>query len=125
MALSKDLVVACKQKLVDTKVRLFNQLLDLKRNVSSREFTGDEGDLSASVANENQLYLENIRIRTQLLEIELALSRIERGTFGICEETNEMIEPQRLLTLPWTRLSIEGAELREGRTLSVRSQMFT
>lgn len=125
MALSKDLVFACKQKLVDTKVRLFNQLLDLKRNVSSREFTGDEGDLSASVANENQLYLENIRIRTQLLEIELALSRIERGTFGICEETNEMIEPQRLLTLPWTRLSIEGAELREGRTLSVRSQMFT
>ena len=33
--------------------------------------------------------------------------------FGICEETEEVIEPERLRAIPWTRLSIEGAEIRE------------
>ena len=47
------------------------------------------------------------------MEIEMALGRIERGSYGICEETEEPIELERLLTIPWTRLSIEGAEIRE------------
>ena len=38
---------------------------------------------------------------------------MEQGIFGICEETEEQIEIERLLALPWTRLSIEGAEIRE------------
>ena len=44
-----------------------------------------------------------------MLEIEFALSRIENGTYGICEMTEEKIENDRLLAIPWTRLSIEGA----------------
>ena len=52
-------------------------------------------------------------MRNQLLEIEMALARIEQGTFGFCEETEEPIESERLLAIPWTRLSIEGAEMRE------------
>ena len=43
----------------------------------------------------------------------MALARIEQGTFGVCEETEEVIESERLLAIPWTRLSIEGAEIRE------------
>ena len=53
------------------------------------------------------------RIRNQLFEIDMALGRIERGVFGICEETFEKIETERLLAIPFTRLSIEGAEIRE------------
>ena len=53
------------------------------------------------------------RLRTQLVEIENALARIENGTFGVCEETEEFIEHDRLRAIPWTRLSIEGAEIRE------------
>jgi DnaK suppressor protein len=41
------------------------------------------------------------------------LGRIEKGTYGVCEETEEPIEVERLRAIPWTRLSIEGAELRE------------
>ncbi len=53
------------------------------------------------------------RLRKQLMEIELALGRIEKGSYGVCEETDEPIEADRLLAIPWTRLSIEGAEIRE------------
>ena len=43
----------------------------------------------------------------------MALARIEQGCYGICQETGELIEPERLMALPWTSLSIEGAEIRE------------
>jgi DnaK suppressor protein len=48
-----------------------------------------------------------------LIEIEFALARIENGQYGVCEETEEFIEHERLLAIPWTRFSIEGAEIRE------------
>ena len=51
----------------------------------------------------------------QLREIDAAMGRIEDDEYGICEETEEPIEEERLLALPWTRLSVEGAELRDRR----------
>ena len=41
---------------------------------------------------------------------------MEQGTYGFCEETDEPIETERLLTIPWTRYSIEGAEIKEALT---------
>ena len=62
---------------------------------------------------EQEMLNLNDRLRSQLFEIESALGRIESGSFGMCEETEEPIEVERLKAIPWTRLSIEGAELRE------------
>jgi DnaK suppressor protein len=38
-------------------------------------------------------------------EIEEALIRIRRGTYGICELTGKPIERRRLEAIPWTRFS--------------------
>lgn len=38
-------------------------------------------------------------------EIEEALMRIRRGTYGICELTGKPIEHQRLEAIPWARFS--------------------
>jgi len=38
-----------------------------------------------------------------LYEIEEALDRLARGTYGICELTGNPIEPGRLRAIPWTR----------------------
>mgnify|MGYP000852469493 FL=1 len=65
------------------------------------------------IIDPNQYLIIQDRIRHQLMEIEYALARIENGSFGICEETFEPIEGDRLLAIPYTRLSIEGAEIRE------------
>jgi len=43
--------------------------------------------------------------QTALYEIELALSRIATGTYGICEASGRPIEPDRLKAIPWTRFS--------------------
>lgn len=49
-------------------------------------------------------------------EIEEALKRIQRGTFGICELTGKQIPKARLEAIPWTRFTVEAqAQLeREG-----------
>ena len=41
---------------------------------------------------EQEMLNLNDRLRSQLLEIESALGRIESGAFGFCEETDEPIE---------------------------------
>lgn len=49
-------------------------------------------------------------------EIEEALKRIERNTYGICELTGKPIPKDRLEAIPWTRFTVQAqAQLeREG-----------
>lgn len=49
-------------------------------------------------------------------EIEEALKRIERNTYGICELTGKPIPRSRLEAIPWTRFTVQAqAQLeREG-----------
>ena len=74
---------------------------------------GDEADQTMRILAEQEVMSLTDRLRQQLLEIESALGRIENGSYGFCEETEEPIEVERLKAIPWTRLSIEGAEIRE------------
>ncbi len=112
-SISKNLVEECKQNLLISKEELLNRVQDIRKNLHIEEKGGDEADQTARVLNERDVLGQYDRIRKQLFEIEQALARIEAGTYGICEETEEFIEEERLRTIPWTRLSIEGAEIRE------------
>ncbi len=107
------LVAECKRRLIEAKTDLLNRVRDTRRDLHFEDKGGDEADQTVRVLAEAETLSNHERMRSQLLEIELALSRIENGTYGICEETEEKIESDRLLAIPWTRLSIEGAEIRE------------
>lgn len=111
--LDKNVLQVCKQKLLTAKADLLNRFQTHFHDFRERERGGDEADQTMSLLAENNLFASQQRMRQQLLEVEYALSRIEKGTYGICEETDETIEPERLIAIPWTRLSIEGAEIRE------------
>lgn len=51
-----------------------------------------------------------------LFEIDEAIRRIEAGTYGICEMTEEPINIERLEALPYVRYSIKAqSELEKGR----------
>ncbi|MCB0361170.1 MAG: TraR/DksA family transcriptional regulator [Bdellovibrionales bacterium] len=113
-SLSGDLIIKCKKRLLDTKAELLNRVKEARMDLhTSEDRGGDEGDQTMRALAESEFLSMTERLRKQLMEIEIALSRIESGSYGICEETEEMIEPDRLLAIPWTRLSIEGAEIRE------------
>lgn len=111
--ISASLIAECRQKLLATKADILNRVKDARSDLSNDDRGGDEADQTVRVLAEAEFLTLHERLRTQLLEIEMALSRIESGSFGICEETEEEIEPERLRAIPWTRLSIEGAEIRE------------
>ena len=51
-----------------------------------------------------------------LFEIDAALRRIEKGTYGICELTEEEIPRARLEALPYVRYTVEAqSQLEQGR----------
>ena len=56
-----------------------------------------------------------------VFEIEEALKRIERKTYGVCELTNKTIPRVRLEAIPWTRFTVEAqAQLEKDGALNSR-----
>ncbi|MBC7753356.1 MAG: TraR/DksA family transcriptional regulator [Moraxellaceae bacterium] len=103
-----------KLSLLKMKQMLLNQMSFLKAEFNLVDKSkGDESDQSVAHQEEHSFLITQSRYKFQLMEIDYALSRIENGSYGICEETLEPIEDVRLKAIPWTRYSIEGAEIRE------------
>jgi DnaK suppressor protein len=106
----------CRKKLLEHKEFIINQLKTLQTDFNLIEKSrGDESDLSFAHQEEHQFLVTQNRVKRQLIEIDYALSRIENNSFGFCEITGEPIEDSRLLALPWTRYSVEGAEIFEAQ----------
>ena len=101
-----------KQKLLQHK----NEILNSMRNHSDEELKADkdevveDGDQAQKYLDQNLSFGLRQREVQRLREIDAALERIENGTYGVCEETDEPISKKRLEKMPWTRLSIEAAE---------------
>ncbi|MCB0356902.1 MAG: TraR/DksA family transcriptional regulator, partial [Bdellovibrionales bacterium] len=88
--LKPELVQKCKVKLIDAKADILNRVREAKENLN-KNFDdakgGDEGDQTLRALAETEFLNMNERLRKQLVEIEMALARIESGSYGICEET--------------------------------------
>lgn len=104
--------------LLELRERLQNQMSGLAKE-SAEELAGyslhmaDSGtdnfdrDFALSLLSSDQ---------DAIYEIEEALKRIEKNTYGICELTGKAIPKARLDAIPWTRFTVEAqAQLeREG-----------
>lgn len=70
----------------------------------------------ATIEEEHALELRTRdRERKLLKKVQQALSRIDSGDYGYCEETGEPIGLPRLLARPTATLSLEAQERRELR----------
>lgn len=106
------------ETLLDLRERLIAQMNGLAKE-SAEEMAGyslhmaDSGtdnfdrDFALSLLSSDQ---------DAIYEIEEALKRIEKNTYGICELTGKQIPKARLEAIPWTRFTVEAqAQLeREG-----------
>jgi len=61
--------------------------------------------------------------RKLITEIDDALDRIEKGTYGICEVNGEVIPKERLRAIPWTRCCLACADL-SGKRLTKKGHSF-
>ena len=91
----------------------------LKR--SSKEDSGDLSNYSQHMADagtdssDRDFALSLLSNEQEALaEIEVAISRIHDGTYGICEVTGKPIAHERLKAVPFTRYSLEGQAQFEG-----------
>lgn len=93
--------------------------------IDHEEFYTDTVDqASADIDRSFTLQLKN-RERDTLLQIDEALQRIDRGSFGVCERCDELISEARMKAHPATTLCIDcKAELEsEIQRFSSRARM--
>jgi RNA polymerase-binding transcription factor DksA len=70
-----------------------------------------QGDPATTRWEINLALLEQSRERAA--QLEQALSRVDRGEYGICRKCGESIHPDRLAVLPGTKLCIRCARAGE------------
>ena len=124
-----------KKKLTKTEIALFERILLEKRKellINVNEFEDEalgqsrldaSGDLSSMPIHMADLGTDNYEQefalglldseRRLLKEIDEALTRIERGTYGVCEGTGSQIPKARLEAQPWARYCVEYARMLE------------
>lgn len=103
-----------RQKLLQWRANLLDESNDTLQHL--QESNGIEPDIAdrASIETDRSLELRTRdRARKLIAKIDQALERIEQGTYGFCQETNEPIGLSRLEARPIATLSIEAQERHE------------
>ena len=115
-AQEKELVGLLDEARSELKVRLKER----RSGAHVEQTPGDEADQATQdeeVALETRLMDRDAKL---LREVERAFEKVEDGTYGLCEGTDEPIGYARLKLRPWTRYSVvykeelEREEKRQG-----------
>ena len=92
--------------------RLTDELAQLQNNASTAEerregspFGKREEEATETLELEKRLALEN-RIRQEMAKVEHALDKIKNGTYGLCDNCGQPINPERLEALPQASLCL-------------------
>ncbi|HEU6448577.1 MAG TPA: TraR/DksA C4-type zinc finger protein [Verrucomicrobiae bacterium] len=106
------------QHLLELREQLLNQMNGLAKE-SAQEMPGYSLHMADSgTDNFDRDFALSLLSADQdaIYEIEEALKRIEKKTYGVCELTGKQIPRARLEAIPWTRFTVEAqAQLeREG-----------
>ncbi len=102
-----------KERLTQLKTELMNNAGETSEHLRETPSVPDPAD-RATIEEEHALELRTRdRERKLMKKIEQALSRIESGEYGYCDETGDAIGLKRLLARPTANLSIEAQQRRE------------
>src|SRR6478752_5145609 len=106
------------RNLLDLRERLLNQMSGLAKESAEEMASYSLHMADSGTDNFDRDFALSLLSSDQdaIYEIEEALKRIEKGTFGVCELTGKQIPKARLDAIPWTRFTVEAqAQLeREG-----------
>lgn len=110
----KELLEKVRKKLLDRRIEMMEDLAYLSNEKSSSGDVMDSGDEALSLSLEKlQTSLEQSDI-DELKMIDEALSRINKGEYGVCVECGQHIAPLRLETFPYAARCIVCQEALEG-----------
>lgn len=103
-----------RQKLLKWREELISEASGTLNTLSEENFQKPDLTDRAQIESDASLQLRTRdRERKLLSKIEAALRRIEDGTYGYCEETDEPISLKRLEARPIASLSLDAQERHE------------
>jgi DnaK suppressor protein len=112
-----------RQKLLAWKEDILREAKDTLQHLQDEN--QNHPDLADRASSETDRAIElraRDRQRKLIAKIDAALTRIEDGTYGYCEETGEPIAIKRLEARPIATLSIEAQERHERRERVFRDE---
>ena len=71
-----------------------------------------QGDIGSEEDEREKFLIMVEKNKEKMAEINAALDRIELGTYGVCAETGQKIQKERLEAIPHARLSV-GAQKKQ------------
>ena len=103
-----------RQKLTAWRAELLKDSEETLDNLKEGGMTVPDISDRASAEADKALELRTRdRMRKVISKIDVALGKLEDGTYGYCEETGEPIGLERLIARPIATLSIEAQERHE------------
>ena len=103
-----------RQMLLNWRSELIQEAGETLNNLNSGNLQQPDMADRASLETDHQIELRTrYRERKLIIKIDEALSRIENGTYGFCEDTDEPIGLKRLMARPIAVLSLEAQERHE------------
>jgi DnaK suppressor protein len=111
------------RNLLDLRERLLNQMSGLAKESAEEMASYSLHMADSGTDNFDRDFALSLLSADQdaIYEIEEALKRIEKGTYGVCELTGKTIPKARLDAIPWTRFTVEAqAQLERDGALRQR-----
>lgn len=111
------------QTLLDLRDRLLNQMNGLAKESAEQMASYSLHMADSGTDNFDRDFALSLLSSDQdaVYEIEEALRRIEKSTYGVCELTGKPIPKARLEAIPWTRFTVEAqAQLERDGALRQR-----
>jgi DnaK suppressor protein len=106
---SNAMEASLRTSLEDEAGHLREQLRELDRDESTLEFDDNFADSAQVAAEQGENQALASQLREQLDDVEEALSKLDKGTYGRCEVCDKPIGEARLEVMPATRFCIEHA----------------
>lgn len=101
-------VLRAKQTEIEAQLRMLDRI--------AIESAPDELD-NVQMAGDREMAITNLdRITLLLTDIRRALGRLGDGTYGVCQNCEEEINPKRLKAVPWTPYCLHCQEAADNHT---------
>jgi len=113
-----------KQKLLDEKARLLHQADELvaeaeelarEREAGDTQFDEESGEGDTIAVERERDLLLSAQARHVVDEIDAAIARLKKGTYGVCSYAGRKIPLERLEAIPWADVCVDCKARAERR----------
>lgn len=114
MALKKNEIAQFKKRLLDLRAQIMQAIEGSKKEVTAPDEAKGYSQHSADEGTDDFVKQINLEVTNKefslLRQIDRALEKIEEGSYGICDITEEEIPLKRLEAIPYATMTVKAQE---------------